>query len=66
MARIGLLMRESDDPGGTVTHVQFQAGDAKFMIRDPSAGMPTHYIEEGLSRTARELGGSPVHLYLRR
>jgi PhnB protein len=57
------LMRQVE-PSGVVSHVQIRAGDAQIMIRDPSVGLPTEYIEKGLSRTARELGGTPVHLYL--
>jgi PhnB protein len=57
------LMREVD-PSGIVSHVQIQAGDAQIMIRDPAVGLPAEYIAQGLSRTARELGSTPVHLYL--
>ena len=57
------LMREVD-PSGIVSHVQIRAGETTIMIRDPSVGLPAEYIERGLSRTARELGGTPVHLYL--
>jgi PhnB protein len=57
------LMREVD-PSGIVSHVQIQAGDAQIMIRDPAVGLPAAYIAQGLSRTARELGSTPVHLYL--
>ncbi len=57
------LMREVD-PSGIVSHAQIKAGDAQIMIRDPSVGMPTEYATKGLARTARELGGTPVHLYL--
>jgi PhnB protein len=57
------LMREVD-PSGVVSHVQIRVGEAQFMIRDPSVGMPADYVERGLARTARELGGTPVHLYL--
>ena len=57
-------LRREVDPSGVVSHVQIRAGEAQIMIRDPSVGLPAEYVEKGLSRTAQELGGTPVHLYL--
>jgi PhnB protein len=57
------LMRETE-PGGIVSHAQFQVGPSLFMISNPASQHVSASAEKGYARTPHELGGSPLHLYL--
>ena len=50
--------------GDIVSHVQIAVGDSRFMIRDPGTPDVADYVAKGFARTAKDLGGTPVHLYL--
>jgi PhnB protein len=57
------LMREAE-PGGVVSHAQFQIGESRFMISNPASRDVSEYARAGWARTPQELGGTPVHLYV--
>lgn len=50
------LMRHAD-PDGRIRHAQFIIGDSIFMIAD-------YFPEFGFSRSAQQLGGSPISIFL--
>ncbi len=56
-------MRQAQ-PGGVVSHVQIKVGDALFMLRDPGTPDLVDYRKKGYAISAKDLGGTPVHLYL--
>jgi PhnB protein len=58
-----VLMGEAE-PGGVVSHAQFQIGESRFMISNPASGDVSEYAAAGWARTPQELGGTPVHLYV--
>jgi len=57
------VMRQAQ-PGGAVSHVQIKVGDALFMLRDPGTPDLVDYRKKGYAISAKDLGGTPVHLYL--
>ncbi len=50
--------------GDIVSHVHITVGDSRFMIRDPRTPDVADYVAKGFASTAKDLGGTPVHLYL--
>jgi PhnB protein len=58
-----VLMREAE-PGGVLSHAQFQIGESRFMIANPASRHLSEYARAGWARTPRDLGGTPVHLYV--
>jgi PhnB protein len=58
-----VLMRDAE-PGDLISHIQFRIGDSLFMISNPASRHLAAFAEAGWARTARELGGTPVHLYV--
>jgi PhnB protein len=57
------LMRETE-PGGIVSHAQFQIGQSLFMISNPASQDVSASGGKKYTSTPHELGGSPLHLYL--
>jgi PhnB protein len=53
-----------EEPGGVVSHAQLQIGDTRVMLSDPTSRDVRQNDTQGLSRTPRSYGGSPVHLYV--
>ncbi len=57
-------MMRLKQPGGVVSHVQIKVGESLFMIRDPGTPDLADYRKKGYAISAKDLGGTPVHLYL--
>ena len=51
-------------PGGKVSHVQIAIGETNVMLRNATTDDLAEYIEKGFARTPRQLGGTPLHLYI--
>jgi len=58
-----VLMRE-EEPSGIVSHAMLKMGDTTVMLSDPTSADVRQNDTQGLSRTPRSYGGSPVHLYI--
>ncbi len=57
-------MMRLKQPSGVVSHVQIKVGESRFMIRDPGTPDLAEYRAKGYAISAKDLGGTPVHLYL--
>ena len=58
-----VLMRE-EEPSGIVSHAMLKIGETTVMLSDPTSADVQQNDPQGLSRTPRSYGGSPVHLYI--
>ncbi len=58
-----VLMRE-EEPSGIVSHAMLKIGETTVMLSDPTSADVQQNDTQGLSRTPRSYGGSPVHLYI--
>jgi len=58
-----VLMRD-EEPSGIVSHAMLKMGDTTVMLSDPTSADVKQKDTQGLSRTPRSYGGSPVHLYI--
>jgi PhnB protein len=58
-----VLMRD-EEPSGIVSHAMLKMGDTTVMLSDPTSADVRQNDTQGLSRTPRSYGGSPVHLYI--
>src|SRR5262249_831277 len=52
------------EPGGRVGHVQLAIGGTRLMLSDVGTAHVAEHAAKGFARTARQLGGTPTHLYL--
>jgi len=57
-------MMRLKQPSGVVSHVQIKVGQSRFMLREPGTPDLADYRKKGYAISAKDLGGTPVHLYL--